>query len=254
MRLCSPEYIVPRLWWCFCDSPTVVKNSKSRKKHLRAHQDTCSIPLPPGDTQKVNTRNRHQRRRKGRKVRSREAKPEFKIGMRRKVTRGKLLRRTKHTHPALLMASLCGRPRWPCGCRHTSFSNLLPSEQTTISHSCSRPALLAPRTPSSTTKPFLLKFKKKNPPFFSHSPPQLLLLLLLIPVRKQPKTKTRRQDYSQTDPLKTMKNKSCALARGRGCGWECAFIEWKPKNGSKQTSTTPIAGWYSSNFKIKIQT
>jgi hypothetical protein len=52
MRLCSPEYIVPRLWWYFCDSLTVVKNSESRKKelhHLRAHQDTCSIPLPPGD-------------------------------------------------------------------------------------------------------------------------------------------------------------------------------------------------------------
>jgi len=78
----------------------------------------------------------------GRKVRSREAKPEFKIGMRRKVTRGKLLRRTKHTHSALLMASLCGRPRWPCGCRHTSFSNLLPSEQTTIF-----PLLFTPRSP-----------------------------------------------------------------------------------------------------------
>ncbi len=135
------------MWWCFCDSPTVVKNSESGKKelhHLRGHikAHAASPCLPLTETQKVNTRNRHQRRRMGRKVRSREAKPEFKIGMRRKVTRGKLLRRTKHTHPALLMASLCGRPRWPCGCRHTSFSNLLPSEQTTIF-----PLLFTPRSP-----------------------------------------------------------------------------------------------------------
>lgn len=244
MRLCSPEYIVPRLWWCFCDSPTVVKNSESRKKelhHMRAHQDTYSIPLPSViEIQKVNTRNRHQRRHMARKVRNREAKPEFKIGMRRKVTRGKLLRRTKHTHPALLMASLCGRPRWPCGCRHISFSNLFPSEQTTIF-----PLLFTPRSPCPANSeqhyknlPTEKLWKKKPPFFLPLTTTKSSCSSYSRPVTT--KTKTRTQDHSQTDPLKIVKDKSCALARGGVVGGSALSWSENLKKGQSKLVLRPL--------------
>lgn len=211
--------------------------------HIKTH--AASPCLPVTETQKVKTRNRHQRRRMGRKVRSRETKPEFKIGMRRKVTRGKLLRRTKHTHPALLMASLCGRPRWPCGCRHTSFPNLLPSEQTTIF-----PLLFTPRElRAALQKPSYWKTLKKITSFF-------LPLTNTNTSSSYSRPQTTKNKGTQTGLLadKSSENHEgqimCACTGERGRGWECAFIEWKPKNGSKQTSTTPIAGWYSSIFKL----
>jgi hypothetical protein len=112
-----------------------------------------------------------------------EAKPEFKSGMRCEVTGWKLLRRTKHAHPSLLMASLGRRPRWPRGCRH--ISSLLSSSpnQNNPLHSFSS----SPHTPllplSSFKQPYqnlTANFFWKNETsarLFSHQQSQLLPII-----------------------------------------------------------------------------
>lgn len=112
-----------------------------------------------------------------------EAKPEFKSGMRCEVTGWKLLRRTKHAHPSLLMASLGRRPRWPRGCRH--ISSLLSSSpnQNNPLHSFSS----SPHTPllplSSFKQPYQnlpanFFWKNETPArLFSHQQSQLLPII-----------------------------------------------------------------------------
>jgi hypothetical protein len=165
-------------------------NTKSRQFH---QHDTCTpLSITPKHTH-AHTKGRlahgHQPRRMGSEVW--EAKPEFKSGMRCEVTGWKLLRRTKHAHPSLLMASLGRRPRRPRGCRH--ISSLLSSSpnQNNPLHSFSS----SPHTPLLPLSSFKQPYQNLPPKFFlkNETParlfPQQQSQLLPIFGNKNPKKK-----------------------------------------------------------------
>ncbi len=134
-------------------------------------------PSPPNTHTQGRLAHGHQPRRMGSEVW--EAKPEFKIGIRSEVTGWKLLRRTKHAHPSLLMASLGRRPRWPRGCRHiSSLLSSSPNQNNPLhsflfkpSHSSPCPFLLQAALPKPASNFFL---KNETPArLFSHQKSQL---------------------------------------------------------------------------------